>query len=235
VVPGRIIDTRQSQAIAPGATLSLPVAGHGGVPADQATAVVLNVTVTQPTAGGWLTVFPTGTTRPLASSINFAPGQTIANKVVVSLGTGGKADLYNFQGNTHVVVDVEGWFGFPGSAPGAPYHPLTPARLLDTRATAAVGPQGTLLLPVLGVGGVPATGVTGVVLNVTVTEPVPGGYLTVFPSGTSRPLASTMNFSNGQTIANSAFAKVGSDGKVAIYNDQGKTHVVVDVAGWFGE
>jgi hypothetical protein len=63
---------------------------------------------------------------------------------------------------------------------------------------------------------------------------VPGGFLTVFPSGESRPLASTMNFTAGQTVANAAFAKVGANGKVAIYNNQGKTHVIVDVAGWFG-
>lgn len=81
-----------------------PIASSPGSP-------VVNVTVTEPSAGGWLTVFPAGTTRPLASSINFVPGQTIANAVVAKVGTGGQVDIYNFQGNTHVIVDVQGWFG----------------------------------------------------------------------------------------------------------------------------
>ena len=91
--------------------LSLVVTGPGGVPGTGVTAVLLNVTVTEPSAGGWLTVFPSGTTRPLASTINFAPGQTIANAVVAKVGAGGQIDIYNFVGNTHVIVDVQGWFG----------------------------------------------------------------------------------------------------------------------------
>ena len=71
----------------------------------------LNVAVTQPTVGGWLTVYPTGTPRPLAASINFAPDQTISNLVVAKVGTDGKIDIYNAAGTTHVVVDVAGWFG----------------------------------------------------------------------------------------------------------------------------
>lgn len=234
LVPARILDTRASSALAPGATLSLPVGGYGGVPADRAVAVVLNVAVTGPTTDGWLTLFASGDARPIASSINFAPGQTVSNKVVVPLGFGWGVDIFNAQGNTHVVVDVEGWFGFPGSAPGVPYHPLTPTRVLDTRATVAVGPDGTLSLTLTGTGGVPATGVTAVVLNVAVTQPTAPAYLTVYPSGETRPLASSINFAAGETISNAVVAKVGPDGSVWIYNPAGTTHVVVDVEGWFG-
>ncbi len=196
--------------------------------------MVLNVTVTDPTAGGWLTVSPTGVARPLASNINFAAGQTVANKVVAQLGAGGNVDIYNVVGNTQVVVDVEGWFGVAGGPEGVPYHPLVPARVADTRSGSAVGPNGTLSLVVTGPGGVPGTGVTAVLLNVTVTEPSAGGWLTVFPSGTTRPLASSINFAPGQTIANAVVAKVGAGGQIDIYNFVGNTHVVVDVQGWFG-
>lgn len=235
LVPARILDTRLgSGAVAPGATLSLPVGGYGGVPAGRAIAVVLNVAVTGPTTDGWLTLFPSGGARPIASSINFAPGQTVSNKVVVPLGVGWAVDIFNAHGDTHVVVDVEGWFGFPGSAPGVPYRPLTLARVLDTRATVALGPDATLTLPLAGMGGVPANGVTAVVLNVAVTQPTTSGYLTVHPSGETRPLASSINFAAGETISNAVMAKLGADGSVKIYNAAGTTHVVVDVQGWFG-
>ena len=61
------------------------------------------------------------------------------------------------------------------------------------------------------------------VLNVTVTEPSMQSYLTVFPLGESRPLASNLSFSGGQTIPNLVVAKLGADGKVAFYNNIGQT------------
>jgi len=73
-------------------------------------AVVVNLTATQPTAGSYLTAYPSGTSRPLASDLNFGPGQTIPNLVVVKLGAGGKFSVYNAQGNTHVIADVVGYY-----------------------------------------------------------------------------------------------------------------------------
>lgn len=195
---------------------------------------MLNVAVTQPTTGGYLTVFPSGSQRPYASSVNFAAGQTVSNKVVVPVvPDNGAVDILNALGDTHVVVDVEGWFDWEGAAPGVRYTPVAPARIGDTRAGAPVGPGSIAALTVVGVGGVPASGVTAVVLNVAVTQPTTHGYLTVFPSGTNRPLASSINFAPDQTVSNLVVAKVGADGKVDIYNPAGATHVVVDVEGWF--
>jgi hypothetical protein len=55
-------------------------------------------------------VWPDLTTRPLASDLNFVAGQTIANLVIVKLGSNGKVDIYNAAGNTDVIVDVVGWY-----------------------------------------------------------------------------------------------------------------------------
>ena len=74
------------------------------------TAVALNVTVTNPTAPSFLTAYPSGTPRPNASNLNFVPGQTVANRVIVPLGSGGQISLFNFQGSTNLVADVSGWF-----------------------------------------------------------------------------------------------------------------------------
>lgn len=95
----------------PGASVAVPVAGRGGVPATGASAVVVNVTVTQPSVGGFLTVFPGGTARPLASSLNFAAGQTAPNLVVAKLGADGSIGVYNNAGTSHVILDVVGWYG----------------------------------------------------------------------------------------------------------------------------
>jgi sugar lactone lactonase YvrE len=242
VPPARILDTRTGtgtggvmKAVGPASTITLDVTGVGGVPEAGVSAVALNVTVTEPSGGGYLTVFPSGTPRPTTSTINFLPGQTVANMAVAKVGNDGKVDIYNATGTSHVVVDVVGWYGDQGSR----FNSLVPARILDTRTGTggftAVGPGSTIDVPFTGVGGVPASGVSAVVLNLTVTQPTAGGFLTVFPSGTARLTTSSINFLPGQTVANMAVAKVGSDGKVSIYNAAGATHVVVDVVGWYGD
>jgi len=71
---------------------------------------VLNVTAVTPGAAGYLTVWPSATARPLASNLNFVPGQTIPNLVVVALGSDGKVSLFNgSNGSTDIVIDVCGW------------------------------------------------------------------------------------------------------------------------------
>ena len=95
VVPSRVFDSRSTGGtLSAGETRSVQVAGHNGVPTSGASAVVLNVTVTETTTAGYLTVSPTGTTRPTASNLNWSPGVTIPNAVTVKLGTDGKIDLY---------------------------------------------------------------------------------------------------------------------------------------------
>ena len=121
---------------------------------------------------------------------------------------------------------------------GARYNPLSPSRILDTRLgnvapAAPLGPGAALDLQVTGRGGVPASGVSAVVLNVTVTEPSAGSVLTAFPTGQTLPLASNLNFSAGQTVPNLVVVKVGTGGKVSLYNAFGTVHVVADVAGWY--
>ena len=114
LAPSRSLDTRDGTGgyTTPwGATQTRPltVAGSAGIPAD-ATAVVMNVTVTNPSAPSWLRVSPTGTAPPLASNLNFTTGQTIPNLVTVKVGTGGNIDLTNLAGHTDVIADIVGYY-----------------------------------------------------------------------------------------------------------------------------
>ncbi len=114
--------------VGPGAVLNVTVAGRGGVPATGASAVALNITATNPTAGSYLTIYPTGAARPTASNLNVTAGQTIPNMVIVPVGAGGQISIYNDAGTVDVLVDVLGWY-----PTGNTYTGLNPARLLDTR------------------------------------------------------------------------------------------------------
>ncbi|CAA9246502.1 MAG: hypothetical protein AVDCRST_MAG10-1986 [uncultured Acidimicrobiales bacterium] len=242
--PARILDTRTGNGaplsrVAHGATLDLQVTGRQGVPATGVSAVVLNVTVTEPWAAGYLTVWPTGDARPLASNLNVYVNQTVANLITVKVGLEGRVSIYNGAGPSHLIADVAGWYGPSGSAQGARFHALTPTRILDTRAgngapVGRVASAAPVDLQVAGRGGVPTTGASAVVLNVTITEPLGGGFLTAWPAGVARPLASNLNFTTGETVPNLVTVKVGVGGKVSLYQSAAAAHLVADVAGWFG-
>src|ERR1700737_4725966 len=95
----------------PNQSMAVAIAGNGPVPNAGVLAVVLNVTVTGPTASSYLTAWPDGDQRPLASDLNFAAGQTVPNLVVVKVGSNGNIDVYNAAGSADVVIDVMGWSG----------------------------------------------------------------------------------------------------------------------------
>ena len=152
--------------------MGLQVTGRGGLPGDGVSAVVLNVAVTNPTASGWLTAWPAGAELPLAANLNFVAGQTVANSVVVKVGAGGQVSFYNSAARP------TSWrtspAGTAGAGPAGGVHPLVPARILDTRfglgAPRRRSGRARPAVQINGQGGVPASGVTAVVLNVAVTN-----------------------------------------------------------------
>jgi hypothetical protein len=73
-------------------------------------AVALNVTVTGTTANGNLTVYPSDAGRPVSSDLNWPPGKTVPNMVVVKLGADGRIAIYNGFGSAQIIVDVLGWY-----------------------------------------------------------------------------------------------------------------------------
>ena len=236
--PARLLDTRDGTGVsAPdrlgaGASLDLVVIGRGGVPADDVDAVAVNVTVTDPSSASYVTVWPAGAPRPTASSLNMQPGQTAANLVFAKVGAGGAVSIFNAYGATHVVADVVGW-----SSSDEFLHMFSPSRILDTRTAtgAASGPLGEgqeIDLVVTGSVDVPESGVGSVILTVTATEATRESFVTVWPSGSRRPLASSLNIAPGETNPNTVISMVGGGGRVSLYNHTGSTHLVVDIVGW---
>ena len=229
VVPARVVDTRQGLG---GPTFQ---AGEGrdidlsaaGVPAG-ATAVVANVTAVNASAATYVTAWPSGAAMPTASNLNVVPGQTVPNMVTVGLGPNGHISLFNFAGTTDLVVDVAGWYT-------SGFHPVTPARIADTRSGLCgvrLGPGETRQVAVTGLAGVPAGTAGAVALNVTIVNPTANTYLTVWPSGAPQPTASNLNALVG-TVPNMVITGLGADGRVSVYNFAGTADVIIDVAGWF--
>src|SRR5205814_5498312 len=179
-----------------------------------------------------------------ASTVHSRAGRTPPNRAAVALGTGGQIGIYNPAGSVDVLADVNGWFtDATVGGTGSLLTPVAPIRILDTRNgtggfSSPVGPNQSIALQVAGVGGVPSMAATtppkAVVLNVTVTGPTTGSYLTVWPDALTRPATSDLNFTPGGTVPNLVVVQVGATGKVDFYNAAGSVHVIADVMGWFG-
>ena len=112
--PARILDTREPLGVpaiaqvGPNSSITVQVTGVGGVPLN-ATGVIVTLTATNATLPTFVTATPTGTTRSTTSVLNPGVGAAIANTVTMSLGTGGKIDLYNLAGNVDLIADVSGY------------------------------------------------------------------------------------------------------------------------------
>ena len=242
VTPYRLADTTASWVAADelftgtgpvlgGRQIQVPVAGRAGVPTD-ALAAVLNVTIADPAAGGYATVYPCSP-EVGTSTLNFRPGETVANEVVAKISEGGTVCVFTYA-TARVVVDVVGYF-----PENKGYTAVTPMRLADTRSgfeaadgqftgTGLPAAGSVVTVPVAGRAGLPADAAVAV-LNVTVADPTGVGFATVFPCG-ERPPTSTLNLMAGRTVANEVLAPVSDAGTVCVYT-YAPAHVVVDVVG----
>ncbi len=228
--PARLLDTRYGPGpighVAANAVVELQVAGAAGVPAD-ASGVLLNTTVTRTAGAGFVTVWGCGSPRPTVSNLNYAVDDEVANLVATKIGVGGKVCLSPGVAGADLVVDVSGYIANTGSL----YNPIEPSRFADTRTTGKVGAETTFALTVAGIGAVPPSA-TAVVLNATVTNPDGFGFVTVWPCGLPRPLASNVNYAPGENVPNLVAVRVGA-GQVCFSGNR-TTDLAIDVMGWFG-
>lgn len=237
--PTRILDTRigvgRAGALASREAIAIdPRAAAPGL--GFANAYVLNVTVVSPSSGGYLELAPwsdTGQRVTRSSAVNFVPGRTVANLATAWTDVRDpRLALINWSGGpTHVVVDVLGYYSF-GTAPVSPgvMAPRTTAsfgRVLDTRASGSVPPNGSITFSVAGVAD---TSLGTAVANVTVVGAAASGYVSSDPANRT----SVVNFLAGDTVANLAYLPI-QDGKtVTLFNrTTGPLNLVVDIAGEF--
>ena len=242
------------KTLATGGTQTFNVAGDFSVPASNVTAVVLSVATANAKGPGYFTLFPAGQSRPTAANLNYATGQVVPNLVEVGVGAGGAVSLYT-SASSDAIVDLEGYVTTTTQSGAGLYNALsTPARICDTRGSNPsgltapdtqcntnlahgspdnlIGPNNPLTVNVEGVGGVPATGVAAVVLNVAVVKPAASGYVTVYPTGDPRPNASNVNYTAGTAVGNRVIVPVSPSGQVTLYATA-STDIIVDVSGWF--
>ena len=217
--------------IAAGGSYSVLVAGRGGVPASGVAAVAVNVTEVGARSHGFFTVYPAGATPAPTSTLNFAAGSTVPNLALVRLGAGGKITVKNGSaGSAQLIVDVEGYFRSGTASAGGTFHSMTPVRVANNLSIPAGGFRA---VHVAGANGV-ASSAGAAALNLTVKSVSGSGYATVYPAGTLKPNASTINFVPGTVRANATQVKIGSGGDVDIYNSSAAPLTAyLDVSGYY--
>ena len=165
LTPCRLVDTRGATGELGGPRLkaqtprSFPLLQSSCIPSGlNPNAYSLNFTVIpnpsrQPL--GYLTVWPTGETQPVVSTLNNPTATVVANAAIVPAGTGGAIDVYA-NNTTDLLIDIDGYFAAPGTG-GLSLYPVAPCRVLDTRSGNGRNGKpfsGTLSPPVNVVGSV---------------------------------------------------------------------------------
>ncbi len=249
--PVRLLDTRAgyqacivpNTPMAPKVPLTVQAASAcTGIPSS-ALALAGNGTVDdriQNAPPGFVTFYPSGQSLPPTSNLNYVPNQAVPNAFIIGLNNG-SLNAYATTG-TDLVIDVTGYFD--ADSTGFTYTALlNPVRLLDTRT----GNYAACILtraPIsantsYNVAAQPnCTGVTSsakaVLGNGTVVNSAtgPAGFVTFYPGGQSLPLASNLNYVEGQVVPNAFIIGVGSDGSFNAYVTT-TIDLVIDVSGFF--
>jgi len=253
VTPKRVLDTRKgvggpTAKIGAGGTLTLPIAGlatsAGPVP-ENTTAVVLNVTIANASDSTDVRVYPSGSPVPSASNVNAPGGAITPNLVTTRVGADGAVVLRNSAGAVDLIADIAGYY--TPDDDGVGFAAVDPGRILDTRrglgaAAGKVGQTpltvkvtGTLSTSTGGAVSVPR-GASAVVLNVTSTQSTLSTDVRVYPTaaGVDPPLVSNLNVRAGKDTANLVTVAVGAGGTVQMLNRSGDTHLIADIAGYYG-
>lgn len=243
VQPCRTADTRSAigplggPALEPGTVRSFPIQkANCGIPA-WALGYSLNVTAVPSGPLGHITMWGTGRPQPLVSTLNAPTGAVVANAAIVPAGDNSEITVFS-QGRTHLVLDINGYFAWPGEPGEQHYYPVPPCRLLDTRNA-----PGSLGGPALQAGaertfplalancGIAVTAQAHS-LNATVVPSGVLGYLTLWAAGLARPFVSTLNVTDDKIVSNAAIVPAGANGSVSCFVTD-DTHLVFDTNGYF--
>ena len=222
VPPTRVVDTRETgQRISAGGTLTVDLSALAPtLVGPDAAAAAVNVTAADQASAGFLTVYPCGADRPLASSVNFLAGQARGALATTLLRQPDRALCVFSNTATEVVVDLQGVFVPDGASL---FTSITPDRKLDTRNSGR--------FPTIAIAAAPP-GADAVAATLTVTGGNFAGFLTAYPCAAGPPVVSSVNWLPGETVAGAVYVPVAPDGKFCVTSNA-PVDVIVDVTGVF--
>ena len=233
LTPCRIVDTRNGQnggTLQAGVERDYVIAGKCQVPPG-AIAYSFNVTVL-PTQGSldYLTVWPQGEAMPEVSTLNDNTGTVVANAAIVPAGANNQTAFYAHNRDADLLLDIDGYFALPAQG-GLSMYPITPCRVLDTRANNGFPIVGEKTVDVMDSVCAPPANAKAYVFNATVLPLGPMPYLTLWPDGEGQPTVSTLNAYDGVVTSNMAIVPT-NNGSIDAYAAY-LTHLILDLSGYF--
>jgi RHS repeat-associated protein len=244
---GRVLDTRNgtggyTDPMPAGVWRPVQVTGLAGVPSTGVGAVQVTVTAVTPTTGGWVSLFPDLVSPASAGTsllFNLGSTGTISNTSIVAVGSNGRIQARS-SSTVILLIDVQGYYT-AGDPTAGGYVPITPKRIVNTTngtglPLAKLAAGSTTTIQVSGLAGVPADA-SAVFVNLTPINysTTIDGYLTPYPTGTTRPINS-LNFARNIATAIGATVDLNNDtGQFSLYeaNPTGAFDISIDVLGYF--
>lgn len=246
ITPCRVVDTRKANGTFGGPPITgetsrdFPIPqGSCSIPST-AEAYALNATVVPRGTLGYLTLWPTGNSQPVVSTLNSPDGRVKANAAIIPAGQGQAISAY-VSDTTDLILDISGYFDM-GDSSALAFFPLTPCRLVDTRgATGLLGGPSVqngvardFPLRQSSTCNLPSTAqVYSLNFTALPKNGAPLGYLTVWPAGQSQPIVSTLNAPTGTITANAAIVPAGTGGDLMAYAFGSNTDLIIDIDGYF--
>lgn len=233
--PRRLLDTRPAQggrgSIPANGGITVAVRGHAGIP-NSATSVVVNLTATGASKPGSIRVWPGGRSQPATSVLHFEPPRDVAQLTTVGLDSTGQLKFSAPGAATHLVVDVVGYYESAGATTTGRTVAVTSSRLFDSRPGAKVGAGATVQVQISGRGGVPTTGVSAVIANLTLMGVgSPNTFVTAWPGGAALPSPLTSSLNSSDTRSNQIVVPLGSTGKISL-RPITSSDLILDVVGY---
>ena len=244
ITPCRVADTRNANGafggpqITGGTARDFIVPNSGCGAPSTALAYSLNVAVVPGGPLGFLTVWPTGQSQPVASTVNSLDGRVKSNAAIVPAGTGGAISVFA-SNSTNVVLDINGYFVSATVPTALAFFPVAPCRVADTRNAAGQlgGPSlsagQTRAFPILSTStcSIPATA-QAYSFNFAAVPKGPLGFITAWPTGQGQPGASSLNAPTGTVTANAVIVPAGTSGMINVFASNA-TDLVIDINGYF--
>ncbi|MBL8216088.1 MAG: hypothetical protein JNK87_35530 [Bryobacterales bacterium] len=212
-------------------SFALPQGPYCSIPSN-ARAYSVTLTVVPPASLAYLTMWPAGGPRPNVSSINSFAGRTLANNVIVPAGTGGSIDVFALN-NTDLLIDINGYFAPDDGRTGLYFFPQSPCSVLDTAEGARLADEETRTIPLRASNcSLPASAKAYALTTTALPDGRSMPFLTLWPTGQSRPGTSVTNAFEGQVVTNFSIITVGANGSVDVFAYR-RAHIAVDVGGYF--
>ena len=259
LTPTRICDTRSvatanqcsNIVVGPGSTVQVKILGYGGVPLQGVQAVSLNITATDESSQGYLSVVATSnpitsnpiTSNPSTSNLNWSADDTVANHVICQVSPTGYVAISNAIGTIDLIVDLDGYFTDSSNqlSNGLVFTPIVPVRVVDSRVGTVYNPNVAQIAPNSSIS-FNATNAFNIdsadsvlATNITVVSYGGSGYLVTNSGGAPMTDTSTLNYdSNNPIDANCALVKLGSNGEITVTNfGNSSVDIIIDVTGWY--